>query len=229
MLFVWGAPYFTPWDEQPQILQPARAQAAWMYVWMSAFTWFPFQAAILGRRLRTHGVLEFLRARGVRAGSMYAQIGAALAVWFGAVVLFAGGMCLSFCQPRLASEAQQWTLLVAQCSVLAVVAFLPLLWLGIALGTRLDEVLAFLIPVSLLFLGLFAAPWIAPLLVGSDAPLFRLAWLLSPHTHLADLTARLVFKMGPLAGSDFIDSLTCLTLQGVAITLTGRCLIRTSS
>lgn len=229
IVFAWLAPLITPWDEQPQLLQPARAQAAWVYVWLACFTWLPFQAASLGRRLRTDGVLELMQARGTGAASLYGQIGASVSVWLLALVLLAGGVCIAFCQPRLADEAAQWTALVGQYAALIGMAMLPLLWLGVALGTRVDEVVAFLVPVSLLFLGLIAAPWIAPLLAGSDAVLFRWGWLALPHTHLADLTPRLVFKLGPLAATDFSGSLGCLTLQGVAITLLGRCAFRTHS
>jgi hypothetical protein len=57
----------------------------------------------------------------------------------------------------------------------------------------------------------------------------HVAWLALPHYHLADLTPRLVFKMGPLTQGDFLGSVTCLALQGVAITLTGLCMFRTRS
>jgi len=229
VVFAWLAPLITPWDEQPQILQPARAQAAWIYVWVACFTWFPFQAATLGRRLRSTGMLELMKARGIGAGSLYGQIGASVAVWLAAVVLLAGGVCITVCLPRLTEEATQWIALVGQYGALSGMALLPLLWLGVAIGTRVDEVVAFLVPVALLFLGLIAAPWIAPLLAGSDAALFQWGWLALPHTHLADLTPRLVFKLGPLAAADFFGSLGCLTLQGVAVTLLGRCLFRTQS
>ena len=51
LVFAWLAPLVTPWQENPQILQPARAQAAWVFAWLALFTWLPFQAAALGRRL----------------------------------------------------------------------------------------------------------------------------------------------------------------------------------
>ncbi len=228
-LFVWVMPLLTPWDEQPQILQPARAQSAWLYVWLALFTWLPFQAAALGRRQRAEGLLEFLRARGTGVGTLFVQMGASVMVWLVGLLLLAGIICSTLCLPRNPDEARQWVTLVIQYMVLAGVGGGPLLLLAVALGTKAGEVVAFLIPVSLLFLGLIAASWLAPMLAGSDALLFRSAWLALPHYHLADLTPRLVFKMGPLTGADFAGSLLCLTLQGAALTLLGRCLFRTRS
>lgn len=228
-VFVWGAPLLTPWDEKPQILQPARAQAAWIYVWMVLFTWIPFQAAALGRRLRAEGLLEFLRARGEGAFSVYLQMGAAVAVWLVALVLLACGVNVMWCSPKDPMEAQLWLGLVAQYGALFLVVGIPLCLLGVALGTKAGEVVAFLAPVSLLFCGLIAASWLVPLLAGSDLTLFRSAWVLLPHYHLADLTPRLIFKMGPLGWAQFRDTLVCLTLQGVSLTLLGRCLLRTRS
>ena len=227
--FVWVMPLLTPWDEQPQILQPARAQAAWLYVWLALFTWLPFQAASLGKRLRSEGLLEFLQARGTGLWTLYLQMGASVLVWFGAVIVLAVTVCMSVSVPRHALEAWPWFVLVSQYAVLAALSGAPLLLLGVALGTRAGEVIAFLVPVFLLFLGLMAASWLAPMLAGSDALLFRGAWLVLPHYHLADLTPRLVFKMGPMGWGAFIDSLLCLSLQGITLTILGRCLFRTRS
>ncbi len=94
---------------------------------------------------------------------------------------------------------------------------------------QIGEVIAFLVPAFLLFTGLVAASWMEPMLTGSSSAVHRLAWLALPHYHLADLTPRLVFKMGPLTQGDFLGSVTCLALQGVAITLTGLCMFRTRS
>ena len=119
--------------------------------------------------------------------------------------------------------------LLAQYGALMVVSGVPLCLFGVALGTRVGEVVAYLIPVFLLFVGLIAASWVAPLLAGSERTLFRSAWLILPHYHLADLTARLVFKMGALELRAFRDSLAYLSLQGISLTLIGRCLLRTRS
>jgi len=227
--FVWLMPLLTPWEEQPQILQPARAQAAWMYVWIALLTWIPFQSAVLGRRLRTEGLLEFLKARGSGAGTLYLQMGMAVAVWLMALVSLASLFSVAFCSPRDALESRSWLVLVAQYAALLTIVGVPLSALGVALGTRAGEVVACLLPACLLFCGLIAASWLAPLLSANPSPQLRCLWLLLPHYHLADLTPRLVFKMGALHPAAFWGSLLCLSLQGASLTILGRCLIRIRS
>ena len=224
--FIWVMPLLTPWDEQPQILQPARAQAAWVYVWLALFTWLPFQAAALGRRLRVQGLLEFMKARGRNVWGLYLQMGMSVFVWLCGLVALAGVSCWLFCSPKDPLEARAWVALLAQYAALLMVAGGPLCLLGVALGIRAGEVVAYLLPVCLLFCGLIAASWLAPLLAGSELTLFRGAWLLLPHYHLADLSARLVFKMGALSPAVFRDSLVYLSLQGASLTILGRCLLR---
>lgn len=229
VLFVWIAPLLTPWEENPQILQPARAQAAWIYAWLALFTWLPFQASSLGHRLRTEGMLEHLRAGGTRRLSQCLQLSASIWVWMLAVVAIAALVCLTVTMPKRAEEAEMWTLLVAQYSVLFSLCAGPLLLLAVALGTRTAEVIAFMVPTALLLMGLFGAAWLAPILGGSASDFLKSIWLALPHYHLADLTPRLVFKMGPLPGADFAASALTLGLQGLALTVLGICLFRTRS
>jgi len=228
-VFAGIVPLLTPWDEQPHILQPARAQAAWGYVWLALFTWLPFQAATLGRRLRVNGFLEFMKARGRHDGALYLQMGMAVSVWLLGLLVLACIICALFCSPKDPREAEAWRALLAQYGALVLASGTPLCLLGVALGTRAGEVVAYLVPVCLLFCGLIGASWLGPLLIGCELPAYRIVWLLLPHYHLADLTSRLVFKMGALTPSAFRDALVYLFLQGASLTLLGRCALRIRS
>ncbi len=228
-LFAWLAPLVTPWEEKPVILQPARAQAAWVFAWLVLFTWLPFQAAALGNRFRKEGMLEHFQAAGHGRLRLCLQLNAAIFVWVVAMALLAMLVCLAFCLPGRSEDALAWFWLVLQYGALYVVAAVPLLALGLALGSRTHEVIAFLVPVSLLFLGLFGSLWLSPLVAGSDSSLFKTFWLLLPHYHLADLTPRLVFKMGPLPSADFLRTLLILGLEGLAFMLASLCIFRTRS
>lgn len=228
-VFVWLAPLLTPWQENPLILQPARAQAAWVYAWLALFTWLPFQASMLGHRLRAEGMLEHLRAGGSGGLKLCLQLASAVIVWLLVIMVLACIVCIAFCSPRDPQEAKLWVMLVLQYGALYTLVGAPLLLLSAALGTRTAEIIAFLVPVALLFTGLFGAPWLTPMLAGSQADALRSLWLALPHYHLADLTPRLVFKMGPLPQADFLDSAGILCLQGAALCLLGRCLFRTRS
>jgi hypothetical protein len=226
---VWLAPLLTPWQENPQILQPARAQAAWMYAWLALFTWLPFQGAVLGHRLRQEGLLEHLRAGGRGAANLCLQLASSILVWMVVVAIMAFVVCVPFCLPENPEQAKLWTILTSQYWALYVLVGAPLIVLAVALGSRTAEILAFLLPVGLLFTGLFGAVWLAPLLGGSSAPALKALWLAIPHYHLADLTPRLVFKMGPLTTTDFLAAAGILSLQGFAICLLARWVFRTRS
>jgi hypothetical protein len=229
VVFPWIAPLLTPWQENPQILQPARAQATWVYAWLALFTWLPFQASILGHRLRNEGMLEHFRAGGSSILSLCLQLCSAVLVWMLAVVLMACVISLTVCLPRQPEEAKLWAILVFQYAALFTVTGAPLMLLSVALGTRTSEVIAFLAPVGLLFVGLSGAAWLAPLLGGSSIAGLRSLWLALPHYHLADLTPRLVFKMGALPTDVFLSSTGCLLLQGAALCIFSRWVFRTRS
>lgn len=229
VVFTWLLPLITPWEENPVLLQPARAQAAWIYAWLVLLTWLPFQAAALGQRLRREGWLEHFRAAGTGPCGLWLQASAAVALWLAAVVVVVCGLCLLLAMPARPEEARLWVGLVAQYGALYLVCGLPLVLLALALGTLTVEVVAFLVPAGLLFTGLAGALWLAPLLGGAQSGVLQGLWLALPHYHLADLTPRLVFKMGPLPWADFQGVALALSLQGLALCLPGLCLFRTRS
>ncbi|HSJ04072.1 MAG: hypothetical protein ACAI34_02190 [Verrucomicrobium sp.] len=229
LLFAWLAPLITPWEEKPVILQPARAQAAWLYAWLALFTWLPFQGAALGSRLRKEGILEHMRAGGSRPWDLFLQINASVLAWAAGLAVIAAGICVLFCSPSNPAEAGRWFGLVVQYAMLYGIVAMPLLMLAVALGTRTSEVIAFLVPVGLLVLGLFGSGWLEPMFTQGGSPFLKSLWLLIPHYHLADLTPRLVFKMGPLPISSFLQTATCLGFEGLAFFLFGLCAFRTRS
>jgi hypothetical protein len=226
VLFCWLGPLLTAWEEYPVILQPARAQAGWLYAWLMLFTWIPFQSSALGRRVHAAGLLEFFHARGVSATSLWLQLGAAVLVWVGLVALLATLVCVGPCLPSQADEAWAWTQLVLQFAALYSLVAAPIVLLSVAVATRAGEVIGYVGSVVWLAMGLLAAPLIEPLLTAGESSWRRALWLLFPHAHLADLTPRLVFKMGPLPVADFLASMGCLGLQGAAVIWIGKCLFR---
>ena len=222
----WLSPLLTSWEEYPVIFQPARAQAVWLYAWLMLFTWVPFQSAVYGRRVCITGLFEFFYAHGIRVNSLWLQLGASVMIWVGLIILLATLVCLGPCMPNQADDAIAWTQLVLQYAVLYGIVAVPVVLLSLALATRLGEVIGYLASVVWLSMGLFAAPFIEPILTEGNSPWGHGLWLLFPHAHLADLTPRLVFKMGPLPSADFLSSIACLGLQGVGIILLGKCLFR---
>ena len=51
-------PLLTPWEEKPQLLEPARAQTAWSMLWLPALGWLFYQGASFGDKWASRGVLE---------------------------------------------------------------------------------------------------------------------------------------------------------------------------
>jgi hypothetical protein len=229
VIVAWLVPMQTPWEENLAVLQPARAQAAWVYAWIAMFTWLPYQGAALGHRLRIEGLLEHMRAGGQSAASLCLQITAAVAVWMVGLGLLATVVVVGFCSPSQPQEAILWLQVVLQYFTLYTLSAIPLLLLAVALGSRTSEVLAFLVPVGLLFGGVFGGRWLTPIFADSESPAFKVLWLILPHYHLADLTPRLVFKMGPLPTTPFLQIIACLGLGGLAFSIIGICLFRTRS
>ena len=97
----------------------------------------------------------------------------------------------------------------------------PLLLFATALGTRLNATAAYCITVGLAIYGLFGIAYLDFFLSQSGNPFFDLIFVVSPHYHLADLTDRLVFKMGAL---DFVAfATTSAYLAGLG------CIVATAS
>ncbi|WP_170157528.1 ABC transporter permease [Roseimicrobium gellanilyticum] len=174
-------------------------------------------------------MLEHLQAAGQHRYNLCLQLNASIFVWVAAVAILAMIVCLGFCMPKSEADARDWSVLVLQYSTLYLLAAIPLVVLAVTLGTRTHEIIAFMVPVALLFLGLFGGIWLGPFLAQDDSLIGTLLWVVMPHYHLADLTPRLVFKMGPLPTADFFRTAGVLALEGAVFTLLGLCAFRTRS
>jgi len=229
-VFAWVLPWLTPWEENPPVLQPARAQAVCLYLWGGLLAFFPFQAAVLGRRLHTEGLLEHWRAGGRSPVRLALELAAAVWVWV--VVAVGVGMliCGLFCAPAHAVEAALWRVLVVQQGVLFLVVSGPLVLLAGSIGAAVSDLAGTVVAAGLLALGLFGLDWLQPLLApGPGGGPVSWIWAALPHYQLADLTPRLIFKLGPLPGSVFMGVAAALGMQGGALILVSLCLFRAKS
>ncbi len=226
----WLLPRLTPWEENPPVLAPARVQAVCFYLWGGLLAFFPFQAAVLGRRLHTEGLLEHWRAGGRKPWRLALELAAA--VWLWVVAATSAGMliCALFCAPAQPVEAGLWRLLVIQQGGLLLLVSGPLILLAGAVGAAVSELAGTLVAASLVALGLFGIDWLQPLLApGARGGPLSWLWVALPHYDLADLTSRFLFKLGPLPGAVFAGSAVALGLQGLALVLVSLCLFRAKS
>lgn len=189
-------PYMTPWESKPSLLQPARAQMAWVMLWVAAIGWLLFQGATIGDRWAKSGILEYFKTLGVSRSRQLGQI------WLSCFTIFAGMIVLTFAistftaMPGDPVEARHWVITNLQYVLLFLLVVAPLLALSIGLGTRFNGAAAYAVTIGLALYGLFGIGYLEVFLADNDSPVLNLLYLLSPHYHLSDLTSRLVFKLG---------------------------------
>lgn len=191
-------PVMTPWESKPTILEPARAQAAWALLWVTAIGWLLFQGATISDRWASHGILEYFKTVGVSRFGQIAQI------FLSCVTVFAIFLAISFAistftaMPGDPVESKHWLATNAQYAFLFMLVTAPLLVLAISLGTRLNGAAAYAISAGLALYGLVGIGFLEVFLADNDNFVLNIVYIFSPHYHLSDLTSRLVFKLGAL-------------------------------
>jgi hypothetical protein len=212
-------PLLTPWEEKPQLLEPARAQTAWSMLWLLALGWLFYQGASFGDKWASRGVLEYLKTLGTGRISQLMQIWLSCLTPFVGFVVGVVAISLLFAMPADPTESKMWVATNLQYAFLFMLVVAPLVLVAIALGTRINATAAYVITGMLAFYGLFGIGYLDFFLSRTDHAFFDFIYLISPHYHLADLTNRLVFKLGALGTSTFVNS--SLYLAGLGLLLAG--------
>ena len=204
LVFPLVMPYMTPWEQDATILQPARAQAAWLTLWAGALTWGLFQGAGFGEALARRGLGEYFTTQGVSKWSQLAQTWCACFIAILPLLASALVICLVWAMPGEHDEAIAWVWLLVQYAVLFVLTFGALLVLAIALGTRLGLASGYLLVFGLALYGLYGVSFLDLFVRARKDAVLETIWTFSPHYHLSsDLTERLIFKSGSLPWGDF--------------------------
>ena len=217
-------PIMTPWETKPSLLEPARAQAAWGLLWISALGWLLFQGATIGDRWSSHGILEYFKTLGVSRRKQMLQL------WLSCFTVFSGFALITFAistftaMPGDPVEAKHWLHTNLQYLLLFLLVMAPLSVFAIALGTRINGAAAYAVSVGLGLYGLFGIGHLEVFLAANKNIVLNLVYIISPHYHLADLTSRLVFKLGaiPMAELGQIIAYLCglgLLMIGVSYPL----------
>ena len=212
-------PYVTPWESKPSLLEPARAQMAWVLLWATAISWLLFQGATIGDRWSSHGILEYFKTLGVSRRQQMLQI------WLSCFTVFAGMILITFvistftAMPGDPLEARQWLITNFQYVLLFTLVVAPLLTLAISLGTRFNGAAAYALTIGIALYGLFGISFLEVFLADNKNAFLNLIYLLSPHYHLSDLTSRLVFKLGSVPWGEL--GRIAGYLGGLALLMTG--------
>ena len=201
----WIFPYLTPFEQDITLIEPARAQAAWMLLWLAALTWGLFQGAGFGESLAKRGLGEYFASMGVSRLSQLMQIWAACLAYILPLLLLALVICLVWTRPAHPEEARMWTFTLLQYSLLFTLVFSSLLALVIGLATRIGAATAYLVGAGLALYGLYGVGFLDLLFEVQTNALLETLWTFSPHFHLGNLTDRLIFKSGHLAAGDFLQ------------------------
>ncbi|MCF6314199.1 MAG: hypothetical protein L3J39_17255 [Verrucomicrobiales bacterium] len=207
VLLPWILPYLTPFEEKPSVFAPARAQTAWSMLWVISLVWLIYQAAIMGHDGASQGVLEYFKTLGMKKRSQMLQLWANSLLFCGiclSVVLFTS---LVFALPEKVEGVRPWVATNLQFALLYCMVMPPLFLLAIALGTRVNGTAAYVVTAGLAVYGLYGIGYLDFFLSQSGNPVIDSLYVISPHYHLADLTNRLVFQMGPLETGAFIKIL----------------------
>ncbi len=216
-------PQFAPTETQPRLLEPARAQAAWTVAWFIALLWILPQAASFGDSNSRTGIGNYLRARGFRTAGQLFGIWSALMVFLLPIALCALGLCLLVAMPGIPQEKGMWVATNLQFALLFLMVNGPLVLLAVGLASRFGSMVGYAVPLALGLYGLYGVTHLGEMIKMDANPLIEWVYALSPQYYLADLTPRLIFKMGPLAGGEFGAFL--VYFASVAFALAGAALL----
>jgi hypothetical protein len=200
-------PFLLPWissaTENPVLMQPARAHAAWVLLWVCSLLWGLYSAAKQGEANAQTGIGEYFQSAGVSATRQLFEIWLAVTCYITLLALAAAAVCMLGAAPSLPDERSLWLLTNLEYIALFLLVISPLLALAIALASRFGGIVGFAIPLGLALYGLYGVGYLENMLKLEENPFLHAIWLVSPHYHFADLTARLEHKWGSMPAPDF--------------------------
>lgn len=220
-------PYMAPVETVPKLMPPARAHAAWLLVWGVGILWGLSQAARLGDGNSRTGIGNYLRSRGQGSLKQMLSMWSALMIFLLPVVLIAVVICLLAAMPGDPEEKGLWVATNLQAAFLFLIAIGPLALLGISLSSRFGAMVGFVVPAALCLYGLYGVGHLAETIKMGGNPVLEWLYIVSPQYHLADLTPRLIFKMGQVEWGAFAGFLGYFVLLGGVLAGTSLLLFRT--
>jgi hypothetical protein len=216
-------PWVTPWEENPPTFKPAQAQTAWIFAWFMVLTWLPIQIAAISRGMHQTGVFEFFSLRHRQPLKSWLQMTLLCLIWTSLFAILAFVFCVAICMP---GEKMDWVILNGEYALLFILAILPSMVFCFTLATRTDPAIAYIIPLSWTLVGVLGTEIIKPIALSLPETLQTIFWVCTPHHHYADLTSRLVFKLGPMLGKDLMFALIYFALQWIALLLLSMVIFR---
>lgn len=207
-LFAIGAlpfllPILVPSDFALGLVEPARAQAAWVILWIVTAFWLFGQAARQGDLNVKTGLGAYFRSMGQGSVRQLSEVWLAHTLVLLPLVLTAILVCCIGAAPQ--EGMGSWILTNVQYGVLFLLVVLPLLMLATALGSRFGTLIGYLFTVGIAIYGLYGVGYLEVATKVESNGFIRFIYAFSPQYHLADLTEQLVFQMGHLKSALFLN------------------------
>lgn len=196
-------PQISSSTENPSLVKPALAQAAWVMAWLSAAFWGYFAAAQTGEHLSKSGLGEYFHSQGVSATRQLFQVWLAVFTFVAPLGMIAALVSVLAASPANPSEKTLWIATNFQYALLFASVVAPLIALAIACASRFGSVSGFLVSCSLSFYGLYGVGYVKQLISVENSRVLTWLWSASPHYHFADPTERLRYKLGAIEWSQF--------------------------
>ena len=189
--------------ENPALLKPAIAQAAWAMALLSAILWGFFSASKQGEGNARSGLGEYFLATGLSASRQLFEMWLSIFTFLAPLPLLAAGICILFASPSQTDERSMWLATNLQYSILFLLVMAPLVALAAAVASRFGSITGFIVSSSLALYGLYGVGYLKLLANLEGSPLLQWVWVSSPHYHFADPTERLRYKLGAIAWEKF--------------------------
>ena len=113
-------------------------------------------------------------------------------------------ICLLFAMPGDSGEASMWVMTNLQFATLYLLTMGPLALLGVGLASRFGALIGYVVPTGFCLYGLYGVGYLGMTLKMGNNQALEWVYAFSPQYHLANLTPRLIFKMGHLPSADFM-------------------------
>lgn len=210
-------PYLTPYETNPTLVEPARAQAAWVCLWVITAAWLFFQAARFGDETSRSGIGAYFLSSGTSGLSQMIQIWLACLTFLLPLVAITLGVCFFGAMPSGGAQAQMWVATNLQYAALFLLVVTPLMMVAVSVGSRFGSTVGYLIPLCMSIYGMYGVGYLAMMTEVQSNLLLDWLYVVSPHYHLADLTPRLIFKQGSMLSSEFLQLV--LYFAGIKIVL----------
>lgn len=215
-------PVLVPSEFALGLIAPARAQAAWVLLWVVTTFWLFGQGARQGEQNVRSGVGAYFRSQGQGPVRQLFEIWLAHALVMMPLVFAAVLVCCLGAMPP--SGLGSWVLTNLQYGLLFLLVVMPLLMFAIALGSRFGTLIGYLVTAGLTIYGLYGVGYLEVATKVESNDFIRFLYAFSPQYHLADLTELLVFQMGHLKSALFFNiilylgGLSLITFAGSMLT-----------